>query len=61
MTGAAQKRRAISPRRGMLQEKAVMKKLTLFLIPFLALLAGSGYKVVHIYPHDREAYTVGHN
>jgi glutamine cyclotransferase len=36
-----------------------MKKLTLFLISFLALLAGSGYKIVHDYPHDREAFTQG--
>jgi glutaminyl-peptide cyclotransferase len=36
-----------------------MRKLTLFLIPFLALLAGSGYKIVHTYPHDRDAFTQG--
>jgi glutaminyl-peptide cyclotransferase len=36
-----------------------MKKLTLFLIPFLALLAGAGYKIVHTYPHDRDAFTQG--
>jgi len=46
-------------RRGMLQEKAVMKKLTLFPILFLGLLSGSGYKIVHTYPHDRDAYTQG--
>ena len=28
-------------------------------VPFLALLLGSGYKIVHTYPHDREAFTQG--
>src|SRR5712691_9358768 len=45
--------------RGMLQEKAVMKKLTLFPILFLGLLSGSGYKIVRTYPHDPGAYTQG--
>ena len=31
----------------------------LFLVPCLALLGGSGYKIVRTYPHDREAYTQG--
>jgi len=36
-----------------------MKTLTLLLLSFLALPAGSGYKIVHTYPHDREAFTQG--
>jgi len=36
-----------------------MKKLTLLALPFLALLAAPGYKIVHTYPHDRDAFTQG--
>src|SRR5437667_7194496 len=33
--------------------------MRLLAVPFLALLLGSGYKIVHTYPHDREAFTQG--
>jgi glutamine cyclotransferase len=36
-----------------------MKKLALIAVSFLTLLFGSGYTIVHTYPHDREAFTQG--
>jgi glutamine cyclotransferase len=36
-----------------------MKKLTLFAVLFLTSLLGAGYKIVHTYPHDPDAFTQG--
>jgi len=35
-----------------------MKKLALFAVPFL-ILQGSGYRILHTYPHDPAAFTQG--
>jgi len=36
-----------------------MKKVALLAVAFLFLLQGAGYKIVHTYPHDPQAYTQG--
>src|SRR5580765_2804969 len=36
-----------------------MKKIALFAVPFLFLLAAADYKVVRTYPHDADAFTQG--
>ena len=48
-------------RRGAVKYAGVrtMKRLALFAIVFALLLQGGGYKIVHTYPHDPQAYTQG--